>query len=371
MGYTGQRSRGIAVRRLHSLLTSDDATSLREIAKHLRELAESFDKPEHIIQVSTDTSDTDPLIVIAVDGGENLICPQAREVAIGLIRVGAFSPDAEKLSQPLPNPFEVCIKGFRLLSPDRKHDRDHVKTYLESLLESHETLKKFLKLTGITLADLGTYYQRDITSLVTTIRDIAEWSFLVHLADQYKETNVLIVKDGRLAQVGVKKEFRNKLLQFFQSNRTRLVGVVKASKLMGDQLAVRLLLRWLDCHPVPIAIRVPDALMEYVYTTSRQWHPEEGKSLVLGRRYLLRFRKKEFIPLESAIAFDVPSYLEKDKRTLQQVITTLYKHRSALYGGSVAPIVRAHDTASVADASIRHLERELWELVEREVFGHG
>lgn len=364
MGYVGQHSRGIATRTLEELLQEDDREHLQRIAERLRQLSGSFDPEQHLIQVSFD--DSHRLISVAVDGGENLISPEAREIATGFIRVSAASPDFKKL----PDPLEFPIKGFRLFSEDNEEFAQRVKAEVDELF-SREIFKCFAETTGIGPEDLGTHYRKGVPSLVRILRDVAEWAYLVYLAQRYEEFNVLLVKDGRLAQVGVEDSFRKKLLKFFETHGTLLVGVVKANKLMGEKLAVRIVLKWLDPYDVPIAIRVPDELMRYVYTTSRQWDPEREGSLVLGRRHLLRFRKKEFEPLESAIAFDVPEYLAQDKKALSQVIATLWGHRSALYGGSLGSIVEAHERASVGDSAVSRLEWELWNWVEREVFRDG
>jgi len=364
MGYVGQRSRGIATRTLKELLQEDDREHLQRIAERLRQLSESFDPEQHLIQVSFD--DPRRLISVAVDGGDNLISPEAREIATGFIRVSAASPDFKKL----PDPLEFPIKGFRLFSEDKEEFARRVKVEVEELF-SRGTFKCFTEATGIVPEDLGTHYRKGVPSLVRILRDVAEWAYLVHLAQQYEQFNVLLIKDGRLAQVGVEDSFRKKLLKFFESRKILLVGVVKANKLMGEKLAVRIVLKWLDPYDVPIAIRVPNELMDYVYTTSRQWDPEREGSLVLGRRHLLRFRKKEFEPLESAIAFDVPEYLAQDRKALSQVIATLWSHRSALYGGSLGAIVEAHERASVGDSAVSRLERELWNWVEKEVFRNG
>lgn len=365
MGYIGQRSRGLAVRRLEELLDKEDQEDLKRIAKRLRQLSEVFNPEEHLIQASF--NDARRLISVAVDGGDNLIEPEAREIATGFIRVSAFSPDFKEL----PPPLEFAVKGFRLFAEDNDELSRRISQYLEQLFDS-EIFKVFSKETGITTDnDLGTYYRKSVPALVGILRDVAEWAYLVYLTHEYKKLNVLLVKDGRLAQVGVEDSFRKKLLDYFKLNDVHLVGVLKTNQLMGEKLAVRLVLKWLESYDVPVAIRVPDELMDYVYTTSRQWDPSREKSLVLGRRHLLRFRKKEFEPLESAIAFDVPEYLAQNKGALSQVISTLWAHRSALYGGSLGPLVEAHERASVGDPAIRRLEQELWNWVEKEVFRNG
>lgn len=364
MGYVGQRSRGIATQTLEELLQEDDRDHLQRIAERLRQLSESFDPEEHLIQVSFD--DPRRLISVAVDGGDNLISPEAREIATGFIRVSAASPDFKKL----PEPLEFPIKGFRLFSEDKEEFARRVEDEVKRLFAS-QIFKCFAEATGIGPKDLGTHYRKGVPSLVRILRDVAEWAYLVYLAQKYEDFNVLLVKDGRLAQVGVENSFRKKLLDFFKSHKILIIGVVKANKLMGEKLAVRIVLKWLEPYDVPVAIRVPNELMDYVYTTSRQWDPEGEGSLVLGRRHLLRFRKKEFEPLESAIAFDVPEYLAQDTKALSQVIATLWGHRSALYGGSLGSIVEAHERASVGDPAVSRLEWELWNWVEREVFRNG
>lgn len=366
MGYAGQRSRGLSVKSIGELLDEEDQEHLQRIAERLRELSEVFDPEKHLIKGSFE--DARRLISVAVDGGENLIEPEAREIATGFIRVSTASPDFKK---ELPQPLEFPVKGFRLFSEDDNERSRRVEQYLKHLFDNNEIFKVFSQETSISTNDLGTYYRKSVPALVSILRDISEWAYLVYLAQEFKDWNVLFVKDGRLAQVGVEASFRKKLLDYFESNDIYLVGVLKTNQLMGEKLAVRIVLKWLESYEVPVAIRVPDELMKYVYTTWRQWDPNQEGSLVIGRRHLLRFRKKEFEPLESAIAFDVPEYLAQDPKALSRVIATLWAHRSALYGGSVGPVVEAHERASVGDPAVSRLERELWNWVEKEVFRNG
>ena len=90
--------------------------------------------------------------------------------------------------------------------------------------------------------------------------------------------------------------------------------------------------------------------------------------MVIGRRYLMRLRKKDFTPMESAVVFDVPNYMVENRRALNQISATLWRHRSILYGGSIDSVVEAHDRASLGKTSVNRLEWELWRLIEREVF---
>jgi len=365
MSYLGQRSRGFTIMSLDELLDEEDREYLQQIAERLCQLSEAFNPEKHLIRTSFD--DTRRLISVAVDGGNNLISPEAREIATGFIRVSAASLDFKEL----PEPLEFPVKGFRLFTDDPDEFSRRVKAEVERLFFEREIFKIFSQETDIGPDDLGTYYRKGVPALVRILRDVAEWAYLVYLAQEYKSLNVLLVKDGRLAQVGVEDSFRKKLLNFFESRQIQLVGVVKTNKLIGEKLAVRLILKWLESYDVPVAIRIPDELMQYVYDTSRQWDPEREGSLVLGRRHLLRFRKKEFEPLESAIAFDVPEYLTQDEKTLSQIIATLYAYRSVLYGGSLGPVVEAHERASVGDPAVSRVERELWNWVEKEVFRNG
>jgi len=296
------------------------------------------------------------LITIAVDGGSSLIFPQYREISMGMIRVSAFCNDLA--SQP--KPAVIVIKNHEVFDIRRTYESSTNLVqrrcqYICSLFNRFP-LKKFGELTGITPDDLGDYLYKDLESFTNIIRSVLEWAYIVTISEEYGNFRIILVRDGRLEQHGVKEGFITKLKNYFHDNRVYLVGVVKSTKLLREFVASSVIREWLNCYARNnlIYFRIPDELMEYTFHFERQWNPDFEGSFVFGRRYLGKLLTETFYPMQAVITFDIPWYLDNDSDAVGEIVSTLFRYRSLLYGGSISAVSEAHARASI-DSSIAHL----------------
>jgi hypothetical protein len=238
--------------------------------------------------------------------------------------------------------------------------------YLEDLLarsgesEASYALNTFFQATGISLEDLGEHYAKDLKAFVGIFRDLLEWAYLVWtvekvLGDDYRK--YLFVKDGRLAQTGVKDEFRTKLREYFRRKDLLLVGVSKRSRLLAEGLTSLVMARLFAEVRGTFLLQVPEALMEKAYRYERQWDANFQGAFVMGTRYVARLFESTFRPREGIAILDLPPHLKEEDAI--RVAKSLKSHRSVLYKGSLGPIVEAHGKASVAKLLATRMEDEV------------
>jgi len=366
MPYIGEASNPFGLADFLEQIGKEDFERLRGIKALIEDLAGSLSESD-VREVSPAQSHR-RLITVAVDGGSSLIFPQHREISLGMVRVSAFSNDL--LSQP--SPAVVVIKNHEVFdilmannsSEDLKNRRHQ---YIDALF-SQSPMKEFGELTGITYRDLGDYIYKDIESFSNIIRSVLEWAYIVSLAERYKDFKVVLVRDGRLEQHGVKQGFVDKLKAYFAHNKTYIVGVVKSTKLVREFVASSVIQRWLSCYvrQHPVYFRIPERLMKYTFRFERQWNPDFDESFVFGYRYLGKFLTETFHPMQAVITFDIPWYLDSDPEAVAEIVSTLFKHRSVLYGGSISAVSEAHARASIDSSIARTIEAELRVRIERE-----
>lgn len=70
--------------------------------------------------------------------------------------------------------------------------------------------------------------------------------------------------------------------------------------------------------------------------------------------------------MQAVITFDIPWYLDSDSEAIAEIVSTLFKHRSVLYGGSISAVSEAHARASIDSSIARTIEAELRVRIERE-----
>ena len=366
MPYIGEASNPFGLDDFLEQIGEEDFERLREINTLIENLARDL-KASDVQEVSPAQSHR-RLITVAVDGGSSLIFPQHREISLGMVRVCAYSSDL----QSQPKPAIVVIKNHEvfdilrsnLSTEDLKNKRHQ---YIEALF-SQFPLKEFSEQTGIKHKDLGDYIYKDLESFSGVIRSVLEWAYIVHIAEKYRDFRVILVRDGRLEQHGVKQDFVSKLKTYFERNRTYIVGVVKSTKLVREFVASSVIQRWLSCFAGehPIYFKIPNSLMEYTFRFERQWNPEFDESFVFGYRYLGKFLTETFHSMQAVITFDIPWYLDNDSEAVAEIVSTLFKHRSVLYGGSISAVSEAHARASIDSSIARTIEAELRVRIERE-----
>ena len=367
MPYPDQISNPLGADSFLDHLSENDFELLQQVSKLVEELVDSLD--ETSVKVVRSPLSSRRLISVAVDGGNQLIFPQFREISMGMIRVSAFSPDFKDQPETITH----VIKNFDLFDI-LKAESDKAKNgmtakrseYVKRFFEKPQ-MQEFSRLTGIIPSDLGAHIYRDIESFTNTIRSVLEWAYIVMLAEKYRDFKMLIVRDGRLEQHGVENSFVKKLREYFEENRTYLVGIVKTTKLLREGIPSLVIKNWTDkyCGKNPIYYRLPDKLMKYTFGFERQWNPEIEGSFVFGNRYAGKFYANTFHTLQSVFTFDVPSYIENDDQSLLEVVDTLYHHRSLLFDGSVSVVSEAHMRASVDTEIVKIVENEVKKAIEK------
>lgn len=367
MPYPDQISNPLGADSFLEHLSENDFDLLKRVGELVEKLVASLD--EASVKVVRSPLSSRRLISVAVDGGNQLIFPQFREISMGMIRVSAFSPDFKDQ----PETTTHVIKNFDLFDilkaePEKSKSAMTAKRseYIKRFFEKPQ-MQDFSKVTGIVPSDLGEHIYRDIESFTNTIRSVLEWAYIVMLAEKYRDFKMLIVRDGRLEQHGVENSFVKKLREYFEKNRTYLVGIVKTTKLLREGIPSLVIKNWTDkyCDKNPVYYRLPDDLMKYTFGFQRQWNPEIEGSFVFGNRYAGKFFANTFHTLQSVFTFDVPQYLANDEQAVLEIVDTLYHHRSLLFDGSVSVVSEAHMRASVDNEIVKIVENEVKKAIER------
>lgn len=367
MPYPNQISNPLGANDFLSHLSETDFELLKKVGELVEKLVTTLD--ENSVKAVKTPLSSRRLISVAVDGGNQLIFPEFREISMGMIRVSAFSPDFKDQLETTTH----VIKNFDLfdiLRSDADKGRDAMtKRRLHYMREffDYPHMKEFSKLTNITSEDLGEYIYKDIESFTNTIRNVLEWAYIVMLAEKYKSFKVLIVRDGRLEQHGVQNSFVDKLKTYFETNKVYIVGVVKTTKLLREGIPSLVIQNWIEKFSTkhPIYYRLPNELMQYTFGFERQWNPDIDGSFVFGNRYAGKFFVNTFHTLQSVFTFDIPYYIESEEKAVVEIVETLYHHRSLLFEGSVSVISEAHMRASVDNEIVKIVENEVKKTIEK------
>lgn len=367
MPYAKQMNNPLGASDFLSQMHEQDYQQFKEIKQIIENLSSSLQ--DSSVKRITPASTSHRLVSIAVDGGSSLLFPEFREISLGMIRVCAYSDDLEAQ----PEPVIKVIKNYELFDFHKNTPASAaLRQKREALLKAwfnEEPLKTFSAETRIALEDLGDHIYKDLQSFTNIVRSVLEWAYIVSVAKRYKEVGikVAIVRDGRLEQHGVKESFVTKLRQHFEKQRTRLVGIVKSTKLLYEGIPAMVIHKWIEQHgkQALIYFRVPNELMEYTFAFERQWNPDYDGSFVFGHRYIGKFFPETFAPLQGVITFDIPYYFSEDDHILEEIVSTLYNYRTVLYDGSISLVSEAHEQASISGEVSQIVENELREQIKR------
>jgi hypothetical protein len=381
MPYTGEGSNPFGIRGFLEKLDGEVLEHLHHLTKRLEELTGSLEEKDLISLSGEDV----PLVPVAltVDGGEGLAFEDLPLFAIGLVRVAAVSAGGQIRFPTI----EHVLSVPELLTPSSAGEgigegdfKEAACGAMEDLFKSppktpaSEAIQTLAEATGIHLDDLGTYYTKDTRAFTEVLRSVLEWAYLVWSVEKVAKSpefqnlhnlsslqEVLFVRDGRLAQTGVEKGFREKLNEYFERNRLLLVGISKRSRLVAEGLTARVIARWLEDGKARVGerfvLRVPDKLLEAAYHYERQWNADLEGSFVMGQRYVTKLLSETFRPSESVVVFDLPAYLGDAE--VRRVGSTLHRYRSALFSGSVGLLLDAHARSSVRNSLAESLEKEI------------
>lgn len=367
MPYAKQMNNPLGASDFLSQMHEQDYQQFGEIKQIIEELSGSLQGSS--VKRITPASTSSRLVSIAVDGGSSLLFSEFREISLGMIRVCAYSDDLEVQ----PEPVVKVIKNYELFDFHKNEQASAaLRQKREALLKAwfnEEPLKTFSAVTQITLEDLGDHIYKDLQSFTNIVRSVLEWAYIVSVVKRYKEgrIKVAIVRDGRLEQHGVKESFVNKLKQYFKEQQTRLVGIVKSTKLLNEGIPAMVIHKWIEQYgkQALIYFRVPNELMEYTFAFERQWNPDYDGSFVFGHRYIGKFFPETFAPLQGVVTFDIPYYFSEDNHILEEIVSTLFNYRTVLYDGSISLVSEAHEQASISGEVSRIVENELREEIKQ------
>jgi hypothetical protein len=358
MPYPGEKSNPLG---LKGFLDDLEVDHYKELLDELEELYREV-KEARRIPLDQEVGESYPLLTLTVDGGEGLAFEELPLLSFGLVRVAAVGVNGFRLP-----PISHLLPGYAVLKDPRKYLEDLLARSGES--EASHALNTFFQATGISLEDLGEHYAKDLKAFVGVFRDVLEWAYLVWVVEKVLVKDYrkyLFVKDGRLAQTGVKDEFRTKLREYFRRKDLLLVGVSKRSRLLAEGLTSLVMAKLFAEVRGTFLLQVPETLMEKAYRYERQWDADFQGAFVMGTRYVARLFENTFSPREGIAILDLPPHLKEEDAI--RVAKSLKCHRSVLYKGSLGPVVEAHGKASVAKPLATSMEDEVLSRL-RESFG--
>lgn len=363
MGYKGEGTNPLGTDAFIAMITEEDKEFLRDKVREIIEYLVASLDPQKDIKTFTHKLNA-KIISVSVDGGNQPLFADMPAIGMELLRVSSSSNELKKVPEDM-----YYIVSYRNLMPVLDEDETELNARVEAELQaffSHDVIKRFSALTGITQGDIGFSYKKNPRTFVGMVRDVAEWAYIVGLVEDYHDLfEVIIVKDGRLEQHGVNYSFLDKLKSYFEAKQANVIGVLKRTALLsgGNGISPLVIAEWVSHLDEEFYFRVPTPLMKYVYKNERQWNPEEMttegkpmKTFVFGHRYVGRYFAKVFDPLDSVFAMDIPYYFGGDETKVRDIIGSIIHNRSLLFGGSFAPSVEAHAKASVSDDVRRLVE---------------
>ncbi len=362
MAHLGQSSNPLGVEDFLAQIGDEDYQLFSRIGELVKKLVDALDMSE--MKYPKHRSGR-RLISVAVDGGSQLLFPYFRELSMGVIRVSAYGDDF----QEQPKPISKVIKNYEIFDvlgnseDSRTRLQERRREFIRSLMQE-DYMREFSKATGINENDFGEHIYKDIQTFTNTLRSILEWAYIVYISEECKNLKILIARDGRLEQHGVKNEFVRKLKTYFKKKKVYLVGIVKGTKLLREGIPAMVIRTWVEewskqHENGAVYFRVPKQLMDYTFGFERQWNPEFEGAFVFGHRYVGKFIPATFRPLQSVFTFDVPFYLADDENAVDEIVSTLFQHCSYLYDGSVSLTSEAHERASIDATIVKTIENEV------------
>lgn len=369
MPYDGEPTNPLGADEFIRLVTSEDIRFLKEDVKNIIEQLRLCLDPARDIKTFGHRLDA-KIVSVSVDGGNQPLFEEVPAIGMHLIRVSSGSEELKNI----PDSF-LHIVRTRNLVPVLYEDQEEVhkkrEAELKQLFQS-ATIKRFLELTSIEPSDIGTSFQRNPQAFVGIVRDVAEWAYIVDIVERYHDVlDIIVVKDGRLEQHGVNASFVTKLRDYFAKREAKVVGVLKHSILLSGSNGISNLViaEWIARQDEEFYFKVPNQLMQYVYSNERQWNPDDydtsgrpHETWVFGHRYLAKLYGHTFRPFDTVFALDVPRYFDSKPRLVESIVASVIARRSLLYGGSFGPSVEAHAEASISN----HVRKMVEEHIRQE-----
>ena len=371
MGYNGEISNPLGTDNFLQLFDKSDIDETCQIINDIyNKLIDEL--KEDSIKKFTKYNNSHKLITVSVDGGNQEIFKNFKEISSSIIIVNSKSDDLKETIEPFRLALQYRNFFPKLYSFLNKNNQEKIKQNIDIEKEAenifkNDYIKNFMEKTEITSKDIGTASFLNLQTFTGIIRDIMEWAYIVELVDKYKYIKAVIVKDGRLAQSGVETTFINKLKNYFQKNKAYVVGLLKRNAVFDDGLASMIILSWIETMNESFYFKVPHGIMDYVYSNKRQWDHSVDNSKVFGVRYFGRLYGKCFNPFQSMIAFDIPYYLESNDKEIHDIVGTIFSHKSVLYDGSISVVSESHIKSSIAHTVVKQIENELLNKVDSKI----
>lgn len=371
MGYNGEISNPLGTDNFLQLFDKSDIDDTCQIINDIyNKLIDEL--KEDSIKKFAKYNNSHKLITVSVDGGNQEIFRNFKEISSSIIIVNSKSDDLKETIKP----FRLALqyKNFfpKLYSFLNKNNQEKIDQNIDIKEESenifkNDYIRNFMEKTEITSKDIGSASFLNLQTFTSIIRDIMEWTYIVELVDKYKDIKVIIVKDGRLAQSGVETTFIDKLKKYFSKNNAYVVGLLKRNAVFDDGLASMIILSWIETINESFYFKVPHGIMDYVYSNKRQWDHSVDNSKVFGIRYFGRLYGKCFSPFQSMIALDIPYYLDSKDKEIHDIIGTIFSHKSVLYDGSISVVSESHIKSSIAYSVVKQIENELLNKIDSKI----
>ncbi len=368
MGYNGEKSNPLGADNFLQLFNQSDTKETCDIINDIcNNLAKELDK-NSIKRFTKYNGSNNKLITVSVDGGNQEIFRNFKEISSSIIIVNSKSDDLKETLEPFrlalqyKNFFPKLYSFLNKNNQDKELQQTNAEKYKNVF--QNDYIKVFMEKTNITLDDIGTACFFNLQTFTNTIRDIIEWAYIVQLVDKFRDIKAVIVKDGRLAQSGVETTFIDKLKAYFNKYNAYIIGLLKKNAVFDDGLASVIILSWIEAIEESFYFKVPSGVMDYVYSNKRQWDYSVDNSKVFGIRYFGRLYGKCFQPFQSMIALDIPYYLENKEKEIHEIIGTIFSHKSVLYNGSISVISESHIKSSIAYSVVKQIENELLNKID-------
>ncbi len=191
----------------------------------------------------------------------------------------------------------------------------------------------------------------DLRSAVQPFRDIVEWAVLLDIAWNPGQTKALVIRDGLLRSIALRKEILPKLARSFEEayreQGSLLVGVAKRSKVL-NYLSFALALEGTLRKSYPCFCEVPKQIEREAHRQWRSWLEEH----TIGRLHLAKLVEE---PDGLILPVDIPEWLMPRRKEILEYLAETAKS-SFPTPGYPEPLIRAHEGAVLHGMEMSVLE---------------
>ena len=278
---------------------------------------------------------------VATDGGDNRL--SFDPINLEIIRV-VDSDGRERLQKifPLSGGESVLRDAF---DPESDSHVPVLVRFLERIDVEFEELSYFLR---------PAEGENDLRAAIRPFRDIAEWAVLLEIAWRPGQTKALVIRDGLLRAMHLRKIVVSKLAKSFEEaykeKGSLLVGVAKRSKVL-NYLSLALALEETLGKNYPCFCEIPREIEERAHPRWSRWL----KDSTIG---ILHLAKLVGDPNGLVLPVDIPEWLMPRRKEVLEYLAETAKS-SFPKVGYPEPLVRAHEGASLHRLEMSVLEEML------------